>query len=216
MANLEFNQFHPTCLYHPKAKSFLVTEALRWEGALLKLPDGSTFMDKFHPDAELAPRDVVARAIDHEMKRLGSDCLYLDISHKPADFITEHFPTVYKQCLEYGIDITTDPIPVVPAAHYTCGGIIVNTKGQTDLLNLYAIGESAFTGLHGANRMASNSLLECLVYAHAAASVINQRHQSIPEPDFVKNGMNPKWLIPMRMSLSPTTGMSCAALCGTT
>ena len=186
VANLEFNQFHPTCLYHPKAKSFLVTEALRGEGALLKLPDGSTFMDKFHPDAELAPRDVVARAIDHEMKRLGSDCLYLDISHKPADFITEHFPTVYKQCLEYGIDITTDSIPVVPAAHYTCGGIIVNTKGQTDLLNLYAIGESAFTGLHGANRMASNSLLECLVYAHAAASEINQRHQSIPEPDFVK------------------------------
>jgi len=129
---------------------------------------------------------VVARAIDHEMKRLGSDCLYLDISHKPAEFITEHFPTVYKRCLEFGIDITTTPIPIVPAAHYTCGGIVVNTKGQTDLLNLYAIGESAFTGLHGANRMASNSLLECLVYAHAAANEINLVNQQIPEPDFIR------------------------------
>ena len=188
VANLEFNQFHPTCLYHPKAKSFLITEALRGEGAILRLPDGSTFMGNFHPDAELAPRDVVARAIDHEMKRLGSDCLYLDISHKSADFIIEHFPTVYEQCLTFGIDITTDPIPVVPAAHYTCGGIMVSSDGQTDLLNLYAIGENAFTGLHGANRMASNSLLECLVYAQSAARKINQGIAQITEPDFI-----PEW-----------------------
>jgi L-aspartate oxidase len=188
LANLEFNQFHPTCLYHPKAKSFLITEALRGEGAVLQLPDGSRFMDKFHPDAELAPRDVVARAIDYEMKRLGCDCVYLDISHRSANFITEHFPTVYKNCLKFGIDITSDPIPVVPAAHYTCGGVVVNKKGQTDLLHLYAIGETAFTGLHGANRMASNSLLECLVYARASAMAINDMMPKISEPDFI-----PEW-----------------------
>ena len=182
VANMEFNQFHPTCLFNADAKSSLITEAIRGEGGILLLPNGERFMNKFHKDGELAPRDVVARAIDHEMKRIGCDCLYLDISHRESSFIKESFPNVYEECLKYGVDITKDKIPVVPAAHYTCGGVIVSKDGQTDLSNLYVIGESSFTGLHGANRMASNSLLECLVYAESSASSINYRIPEISLP----------------------------------
>jgi len=188
VANLEFNQFHPTCLYHPQARNFLLTEALRGEGALLKRPDGTRFMPDFDERGELAPRDVVARAIDHEMKRLGADCMYLDISHRPPEFIKHHFPMIDEKLQSLGIDLTRQPIPIVPAAHYTCGGVMVDQHGRTDLDGLYAIGEVSYTGLHGANRLASNSLLECVVYGWSAAEDIIKR---LPHAKLAKN--IPQW-----------------------
>ena len=187
VANMEFIQFHPTCLFHPHAKTFLISEAVRGEGGLLRLPSGERFMPAHDRRAELAPRDIVARAIDFEMKKRGLDCVFLDISHKPADFLERHFPTIHARCLELGIDISKEPIPVVPAAHYTCGGIETDLQGRTDVPGLYAVGESTYTGLHGANRLASNSLLECVVFSEAITDSILASTRKAPGTEL------PKW-----------------------